>query len=188
MKNRFGWLIGAGVVLGVGGVVVVPSAISQEEGERSGDQPAAQGGPNFGQMLVDGLRGTEGCVGVEVADMQYSGMSTIIAWFENREAAERWYYSPTHRFMMQAVGSSPENHKPLQHVPNPDEPLMVMASIKPVAPGEASAIPGPMPISAISIEVYQPVPGGAAVGGRLLPAEIEVEHFNWIPPANGENQ
>ena len=147
--------------------------------------PERPAGPDFGRMLVDGLKNTEGCLGVEVALMQNAGMQSIIAWFEDKAAVERWYYSPTHRFMMSAVGDSVDNHTPLEFVEDPDAPVMVIASIRPMREGDEQAIPGPMPISAISIELYGPLPGGAAINARLAPAELDIPRFDWLGDDEG---
>jgi hypothetical protein len=39
-----------------------------------------------------------------------------------------------------------------------------------------------MPISQISIEMYTPLPGGAAVNGRLAPEGFNIPHFRNLDP------
>ena len=142
-------------------------------------QPQAQaqaGQPDFGQMLVAGLEATEGCAGVETASLG-SGKAVIIAWFENKAAAERWYYSETHKRVMGMVGGDMER-KPMQHVAD-DIPIMVMAAITP-SRGGPGINGSPIPISQISIEMYTPLPGGAMVNGRLTPMSIDIPHMRGL--------
>jgi hypothetical protein len=57
----------------------------------------------------------------------------------------------------------------------PDEgPILVIASITPSRPGDAEAFDG-MGVSQIAIELYQPLPGGAGLGGRFAPAGVKVQ-------------
>lgn len=167
-------LAAAGVLaLAVGGVAMVQPGGAPEEA------PARpQGGaPDFGDMLVEGLKDTDGCLGVDVAQFQ-SGKNTIVAWFENKEAVLRWYNHPVHTRIMMATGSNPEDGNPLAHVTDPDTPIMVMASISfngpPVDPE------GPIPFSQISIEMFAPLPGGASVNGRLAPKAFKVPHHRAL--------
>ncbi|MEX0876039.1 MAG: hypothetical protein WD114_01150 [Phycisphaerales bacterium] len=130
--------------------------------------------PDIGALLIKGLNDTDGCLKVITAQTS-EGTNTIIAWFEDKAAVENWYYSPTHTRTMQMVGADPENKKPMAHVKDADAPVMVMASIK---LGGPNPLPGPMPISQISIELYTPLDAGASINGRLMPEEIKLEHFN----------
>ncbi|MCR9075604.1 MAG: antibiotic biosynthesis monooxygenase, partial [bacterium] len=82
-------------------------------------QPQARGGPDavdaVGETLIRGLQDTEGCLKVITADTS-EGTNTIIAWFENKAAVERWYHSPTHTRFVRMVGSDPNEKKPMAHV------------------------------------------------------------------------
>ena len=107
-----------------------------------------------------------------------------MAWFEDKAAAKRWYYSETHTRFMRMVGQEPEE-EPMANVPE-DVPVFVMASIRMSEDGK-SVIPGPMPIEQISIELYTPLDAGASVNGRLMPDEIELPNFEKLDaPAPGE--
>ncbi len=143
------------------------------------DQPrdAQRGGaPDIGGMLVKGLNDSPGCLKVITAQTS-AGTNTIIAWFENKAAVEKWYDSPTHERVMGMVGADPTGHAPMAHVKDADAPVMVMASI---TLGEQGVLPGPMPVSQISIELYTPLDAGASVNGRLMPEAIKLEHFHVI--------
>lgn len=160
---------------------LTPSAAGAQRGgvqqPAQPENPPAAGNPmDFGRMLVQGLKETEGCLGVETAEFA-SGKIAIIAWFKDVEAAKRWYNHPMHQRMVWMVGGDPSAREPLQHVEDPKTPVMVIAAL---TMGGEQTIPGPMPISQISIEMYTPLPGGAMVNGRLAPKEFPVPHFRSL--------
>lgn len=138
-----------------------------------GQQPGAPGMADFAQILTAGLKSSKGCLGVDNARFA-SGKLSVVAWFENADALETWYYSDTHARMMGAVGADPEAREPLAHLDDRAAPIMVIASI---TLGGDKPLPGPMPISQISIEMFHAVPGGAAINGRLSPEGFKVPHF-----------
>lgn len=152
---------------------------SQPQSQPAPGRPQQPGGrPDMGRMLIEGLRASEGCLGADAAQLQ-SGKLAIIAWFKDVEAAKKWYYSETHARFMNAAGSDPEAREPMQHITDPNTPVMVMATI---TMGGEKTIPGPMPISQISIEMYTPLPGGAAINGRLAPEAFPIPHFRTLNP------
>ncbi|GJM19285.1 MAG: hypothetical protein DHS20C14_14980 [Phycisphaeraceae bacterium] len=171
--------VALGVCLaGAAGLMVAAGIQPEGEPPASQDAPPAAGGvQDMGQMLIDGLEATEGCLGVETPQFP-DGRQSIMAWFENKAAVERWYYSPSHQFMMGAVGAG--KTKPLSFVTDEKAPVMVIATIDFTGP---PALPGPIPFSAISIELYTPLPGGAYIGKRLAPEKLEVPHMRNLEPA-----
>jgi quinol monooxygenase YgiN len=121
--------------------------------------------------LVGGLKATPGCLGVETARTA-GGKNVIFAWFEDKKAALRWYSSEMHQQVMKLAGPLPENHPaPLAGVAADSGPIMVIASL---TMNPAAAKDSPLPVSQIAIELYQPLPGGAFVGGRFAPATVKV--------------
>jgi hypothetical protein len=175
----------ATLIASIGFVIIATIQAPAFAGGRSEIQPDHErGGPDIGKMLVNGLKNTDGCLKVITAETSV-GTSTIIAWFENKDAVERWYYSNTHERMMRMIGANPEFRDPMEHVEDAESPVMVMASITP-AKGE-SVIPGPMPVSQISIELYRPLDAGASVNGRLMPKEIKLEHFRELDSLSGSD-
>jgi len=175
----------ATMIVTIGLVTLAAMQAPAFAGGASEAQPdAGRGGPDIGKVLIRGLKNTDGCLKVITADTSV-GTNTIIAWFENKAAVERWYYSNTHKRMMEMVGSSPEAKTPMEHVADAEAPVMVMASITP-SKGE-SVIPGRMPVSQISIELYRPLDAGASVNGRLMPKEIELEHFRELDSMPGSD-
>ncbi|MEM9066036.1 MAG: hypothetical protein AAGB51_11155 [Planctomycetota bacterium] len=134
---------------------------------------AASAQQDMGRMLVNGLKATDGCIGVETGSTD-SGHQMIMAWFENKAAALRWYNSAAHQQVMGMVGGDQEYRKPMTHVPD-DVAIMVIAAI---TPSDRPEIPDmPLPISQISIEMYTPLPGGAYFGGRVAPEGLNVPHM-----------
>ena len=139
---------------------------------------ASQGPQQGGPDLVGGLKTTPGCLGVETARTR-GGKNVIFAWFKDKEAIERWYYSETHQGVMDMFLSAGEGYqpdKPLAHIPDKTGPIMVIASLTPAEKGQIDGID--MPISQIAIELYQPLPGGAFFTSRFAPKEVEVEHMH----------
>lgn len=168
-------LIAAALALPLAGLLALaPLATAHAQPE----QRRPQGGPDFGKALIEGLKASEGCLGAEAAQFQ-SGKIAIIAWFKDVESTKKWYYSDAHARFMNMTGADPEGRQPLRHVENPDTPVMVVAAI---TMGGEKTIPGPMPISQISIEMYTPLPGGAAINGRLAPEAFNIPHFRAINP------
>lgn len=160
-----------------------PDQPEQPPQPQTGDTPASQAanGGNFGQMLLTGLRTTEGCLGAEAAQLapnetrpDWTGTRLVImAWFENKAAALRWYNSRTHQFMLRGVGAGGDR-EPMAHIKDESAPIMVVAT---VTFGGEGKLPGMMPASQISIEMYTPLPGGASFNGRLAPDGFDIPHM-----------
>lgn len=185
----------AGLALGVTALAIStgfaqPSSSQPEKSSQPANPPAGQPGggggggsgggglANMGQILAGAIRSVDGCLGVDLAETQ-SGKNVIIAWFKDAESARNWYRHPVHQRMMGRVNADAEAKQPLEHVPD-GIPVMVVATI---TFAERPMIEGiPMPISQISIELYTPLPGGAAINGRLAPETMPVEHMNMITP------
>lgn len=172
-----GALIGVGVMVAMGarGIGTSAGAVALAEAESAA---VAQPENDMGQRLAEGLRGIEGCLGVDLAQWE-SGKNTICAWFENKAAVERWYYSETHKGFMGALGARAGDAGPMRHV-DTDGPIMVMATISFDGP---PALPASrIPFSQISIELFSPLPGGAFVKERLAPEKFRVEHMRDMTP------
>lgn len=163
--------VAGAVVFGFGGSYLMMG--SPAAAEQPADRPQQPGPGGMGQLLLDSLRSVEGCLGADAGQMA-SGKNVIIGWFEDAEAARRWYNHPTHRMLMTGMGGQDGESRPLAHVEE-GVPLMVIASITFSERPEIRGVP--MPISQISIEVYQAVPGGAYINGKLAPESFTVEHM-----------
>jgi len=174
------------LVTGVLAGVCVPHLFSghaalAQSADRPVEQPQQPSPAGMGQILMNSLKSVEGCLGADAGQMS-SGKNVIIGWFEDAEAARRWYRHPTHRAMMAMAGGAGEG-EPLAHVEE-GVPLMVIAAITFSDKPEIQGVP--MPISQISIEVYQAAPGGAYINGKLAPEAFEVEHMKNLTASPGE--
>jgi hypothetical protein len=168
--NRFALVSSAIAITAAVGLVTSLAGAQQQQAPPAAGNAAG----DMGQRLIEGLRATDGCLGVENCQMGQSGKFAIIAWFENKAAVLRWYTSPTHSFLLRAFGGDPANHKPLEHITDENTPIMVMASMtmvgKPIAPGG-------FPASQFSVELYAPLPGGAEINGRLAPKDFKIPNI-----------
>ena len=120
--------------------------------------------------LAGALKSTEGCLGVEVARTG-SGKQVIFAWFENKKAVMNWYYSDTHRSLQKAFAPGSPARTPMADVPDDGSPVMAIASLTMAGTPTAEQ---PFPVSQIAIELYKPLPGGLAAGGRFAPSAMKV--------------
>jgi hypothetical protein len=104
----------------------------------------------------------------------------IFAWFENKEAVKRWYYSDTHMKAMQMGFPGHTPAEPMKDVSDSVGPVMAVASLtmadKPALPGMA------IPVSQISIEFYAPITGGIFVGSRFAPDSLKVPGMKDYTP------
>jgi len=152
-----------GLVLVVAAMLFGPTLVA---GQGRGAQPPGGGFPD----LVGALKATPGCVGVETARTS-SGKQVIFAWFENKKAVLNWYYSDTHMSVKNqfAPGST---HTPMADVPDDGQPILAIASL--TLTGAPTGDVASLPISQIAIELYRPLPGGLAAGGRFAPDALKV--------------
>jgi len=135
--------------------------------ERDGEQRANSA---LFPDLIAGLKSVPGCLGVESAATE-SGKQLIFAWFENRAAALRWYYSDMHQGVMRRFFPNLPERTPLSDV-DEDRPVLAIASITMAdRPQFGETL---LPISQIAIEIYQPASGGLFLGGRFAPESLTV--------------
>lgn len=133
--------------------------------------------------LVGALKASPGCLGVDTARTS-SGKQVIFAWFEDKKAVLKWYYSEVHQQVMKQFAPADGYPKPLRDVADDTGPIMVVASITPAKEGKFKDLK--LPVSQIAIELYQPLPGGAALGGRFAPAKMKVKGFRDYTPKENE--
>ena len=144
------------------------------------EPPAKKPDPGKGfPDLVGALKATPGCLGVETARTA-SGKQVIFAWFENKKAVLNWYNSETHRQVMKQFFPERDHAKPLKDVPDDSGPIMAIASI--TFSDKPRLKETPLPISQISIELYQPLSGGISLGGRFAPEGLKVPKMKDYTP------
>jgi hypothetical protein len=138
----------------------------------------AQTSPAGFPDLVSGLKATPGCLGVESARTA-SGKQVIFAWFENKKAVLNWYYSDMHRELLDRYsGGRRRPGGPLAGVPD-EGPVLAIASITiPSAPADGDLRAA---TTQIAIELYAPLPGGVAAGGRFAPSTVVVPGLLEVP-------
>lgn len=174
------FLAGTGFALAMGAGTLDGGRATQPPADAQAGAPDMDA---LGVMLMRELGATEGCLG-HTSGLFDDSWITIIAWFENKAAVERWVRSPTHARIMSMTGADPERHVPLRYVTDEEAPVMVMASINIEGP---PALPGsPIPFHKISIEMFTPLPGGAAINGRLSPDPFHIPHFRRLETGAGD--
>jgi hypothetical protein len=143
----------------------------------------AQTAPKGMPDLIGALKATPGVLGVDAAQT-LSGKQAIFAWFENKKAVLAWYYSDTHqKLMLQFSGGFKVAERPLAEVPDDGGPILAIASLK-MAPNAAEPKDAGelrTSVTQISIELYAPLPGGLAVGGRFAPSTVKVPGLVEVP-------
>ena len=122
--------------------------------------------------LVGALKNTPGVLGVEAGQMM-SGKQVIFAWFENKGAVLKWYYSDAHQALMAQFGARRRPQGPMADVPDDGRPVLAIASVTLNGPPPANAA-DLKAVPQIAIELYAPLPGGLAVGGRFAPSSVHV--------------
>jgi hypothetical protein len=122
--------------------------------------------------LIAALKSTPGVLGVEAARTM-SGKQVLFAWFENKQAVLNWYYSPTHQGVMRMFtqGAS-SGRKPLADIADDSGPILTIASLTMTDAPQVDGVH--LPVSQIAIELYAPLPGGLAAGGRFAPGTVKV--------------
>jgi hypothetical protein len=123
--------------------------------------------------LIGMLKATPGVLGVDAGSMM-SGKQVIFAWFENKTAALAWYYSDGHQALMrQFSGGNRRPGGPMAEVPDDGRPILAIASLT-MPKDAAQGADLRSSVTQIAIELYAPLPGGLAVGGRFAPSTVQV--------------
>lgn len=141
-------------------------------GGRAAEPPTGDKGKDAGfGDLIGALKATPGCLGVETARTG-SGKEVIFAWFEDKKAALKWYYSDVHQELMKKFfPDAKSTRKPLADVAEGSGPIMIIASITLNAKPTKE---NPSPFKQIAVELYQPRGGGLSVGGRFAPDKMKL--------------
>ena len=139
---------------------------------------AAQAPPAGFPNVVGALRTTPGCLGVETAQTS-SGKQVIFAWFENKKALVDWYHGDVHQKAMKTVFPNQTfDRQPLPDLPEESGPILAIVSVRFADAPRPDA--SSRTISSIGIELYGPLPGGVAVGGRFAPEAVKVRGLREI--------
>jgi len=167
MKNTRRFVREIALVAALAVVVFSPAAL------------VAQGPPAGLPDLVGMLKATPGCLGVDAARTS-SGKQVIFAWFENKKAVLNWYYSEGHQRLVKtlASGGNP-GRTPLADIPDDSGPILAIASLTLSDKPQVNGVQ--LPVSQIAIELYAPLPGGLAAGGRFAPDTVKVKGLVDVP-------
>jgi hypothetical protein len=162
-------IAGAGLVLVVQLAALAPAHAQSERG--------------FTELLNQ-ARAHPGVLGIETGQTS-SGRQVIFAWFENKAALVSWYKSEAHQKAMKiAFPKRTFNREPLPDLPADSGQILAIVSLKrrdtPVPPGGSLA-------ASIGIELYTPLPGGVAVGGRFAPQGVRVPGLREVDIGTAEN-
>ena len=122
--------------------------------------------------VVGALKASPGVLGVETGQTA-SGRQVIFAWFEGKKALVDWYHGDVHQRAMRSVYPGQVfDRQPLPDLPENTGPILTIVSVK-FAGAPALGASAPRIVS-IGIELYAPLPGGVAVGGRFAPEALKV--------------
>jgi len=169
-----------GAVLVLAAVMFAPAVLSAQAPGAPGPStpPGAGGLPD----LVGALKATPGVLGVDAGQMM-TGKQVIFAWFENKQAVLNWYNSDVHRKLMNGFSSGGRRPDgPLAGVKDDSGPILCIASITiDRAAMQSGDLKGGT--SQIAIELYAPLPGGLAAGGRFAPSSVKVPGMIEVPIA-----
>jgi hypothetical protein len=138
----------------------------------------AQAPPAGFAALLEAARAHPGCLGIETGRTT-GGKQVIFAWFENKAALVAWYKSDAHQKAMKvAFPNRTFNREPLPDTPEESGQILAIVSLQlnDRPPPEGAQLP----IGTIGIELYTPLPGGVAVGGRFAPPAIRVPGLREI--------
>lgn len=168
MKTRTVREVAAATVLSL--VVAVPAITLRAQ--------SGHGAPD----LIGALKATPGVLGVDAGSMM-SGKQVIFAWFENKKAVLSWYYSDAHQaLMLQFTTGQRRPGGPLADVPDDGRPILAIASVTLAGPPPTSGA-DLVSVPQIAIELYAPLPGGLAAGGRFAPSSVKVPGLLEAPIA-----
>ena len=146
----------------------------------------AQRTPGGFPSVVKALRAAPGCLGVETGQTA-SGRQVIFAWFEGKKALVDWYHSDVHQRAMRSVFPNQRfDSEPLPDLAEDSGPILAIVSVKFAdAPAPGATAPA---ITSIGIELYGPLPGGVAVGGRFAPDALKVRGLREIDIGTAQSQ
>src|SRR5436190_15765393 len=110
---------GTSTVMLVAAFVLVGALAAHTTGEPpQPTQPPGKGFPN----LVEDIKATPGCLGVEVARTD-SGKQVIFAWFEDRKALLKWVNGKAHQKLMKQGFPDQDFGEPLKDIPDDSGPI-----------------------------------------------------------------
>lgn len=163
-------------------VITLTSAVISGSARISDAQAPPEGFPR----VVAALRASPGCLGVDTGQTA-SGRQVIFAWFEDKQSLVTWYHSDVHQRAMKTVFPGQTfDRQPLPDLPENIGPILTIVSVSFSDSPKAGSIT--RSIASIGIELYGPLPGGVAVGGRFAPAALKVPGLREIDLTTAQGQ
>jgi hypothetical protein len=158
-------------------------------GEQRDSNP---GDPGYGEQLVKAVMASPGVLGIELGQT-VKGRRVIFAWFEDKRALVNWYQSDFHeRGVKWAFPNLKSVREPLPDLPENSGQILALVTLKFAdrsANGAAvTRITSRPPIESIGIELYTPLPGGVAVGGRFAPRSVRVPGLREFDMSTAEGR
>lgn len=117
-------------------------------------------------QIFDALRSIPGCLGVELAHSE-SGRHSILAWFEDKDALVRWYYSSFHKNLQRTYFPEETPGEPLAHVPYPGGPIVATASF--TLTHEMDPASPMLSLQEITVDLFSPLSADTLLGTALDP-------------------
>ncbi len=169
MSNRRAPFVFASAVIlcAVSGLLLTHFA--QKSRAQTPPPAAAPQQDRFGN-LAKAVAQSPGCLGIETVGTP-GGKKAIFSWFENKKAVVTFYNSMMRQNLMKMMPTPRSGRAPLEGVKDANAPILVITS---VTPAEKPDPVTKMPLSQIAIELYTPLPGGFAYGGRFAPSTVKV--------------
>jgi hypothetical protein len=160
-------------------------------GEQRG-QDLNPGDPGYGEQLVKAVMASPGVLGVELGQTA-KGRRVIFAWFEDKRALVNWYQSDFHeRGVKWAFPNLKSVREPLPDLPENSGQILAIVTLKfadrSAAGAAVTRITSRPPIESIGIELYTPLPGGVAVGGRFAPKSVRVPGLREVDMSTAEGR
>jgi hypothetical protein len=167
-----------------------PNSGGSGYGEQRGQDPNP-GDPGYGEQLVKAVMASPGVLGIELGQTA-KGRRVIFAWFEDKRALVNWYQSDFHeRGVKWAFPNLKSVREPLPDLPENSGQILALVTLKfsnTSSAGATTRITSRPPIESIGIELYTPLPGGVAVGGRFAPKRVRVPGLREIDMSTAEGR
>jgi hypothetical protein len=180
---------------GCGGLVSSFAQEPKSAGSGYGEQPGQEanpGDPGYGEQLVKAVLASPGVLGIELGQTT-KGRRVIFAWFENKRALVDWYQSDFHeRGVKWAFPNLKSVREPLPDLPEDSGQILALVSLKfadkSTTGAAVSRVASRPAIESIGIELYTPLPGGVAVGGRFAPKSVRVPGLREFDMSTAEGR
>jgi len=158
----------------------------------SSAQEPNPGDPGYGEQLIKAVLASPGVLGIELGQTT-KGKRVIFAWFENKKALVNWYKSDFHqRGVKWAFPDQKFDREPLPDMPENSGQILALVTLKfadkSTSNAAASSVASRPPLESIGIELYTPLPGGVAVGGRFAPKSVRVPGLREIELSTAEGR